>query len=209
MAGENPIADQFHQMYYNSHVWLNTFWLGVPIQKCPLDLWIYQEIIFELRPDVIVETGTADGGSAFYLASLCKLIRKGRVISIDIASQPNKPRSRRIKYLTGSSTSEEIYHRVKKMIKPGEKVMVLLDSNHTFDHVLTEMRLYSPLVTPGQYLVVEDTNINGHPVLPGWGPGPMEAVQFFVNENRNFSIDKAREKLFVTFFPKGFLIRTG
>ncbi|HEX3047076.1 MAG TPA: CmcI family methyltransferase [Bacillota bacterium] len=209
MAGENPIADQFHQMYYNSLVWQNTSWLGIPIQKLPLDLWIYQEIIFELRPDVIVEAGTADGGSAFYLASLCEFVGNGKVISIDINPHPNRPQHHRINYLTGSSTSEEIYHTVRRMIKPGEQVMVILDSDHTFNHVLTEIRLYSPLVTPGQYLVVEDTNINGHPVLPGWGPGPMEAVQQFLIENQSFMIDKAREKLFVTFFPDGFLKRIG
>ncbi|MCL6591666.1 MAG: cephalosporin hydroxylase family protein [Firmicutes bacterium] len=207
MAGENPIADQFHQMYYNSHVWLNTYWLGIPVQKCPLDLWIYQEIIFESRPDVIIEAGTMNGGGTLYLATLCELVQKGRVISIDIAPQPGLPKHHRIGYLTGSSISGDIYHKVRGMIHPGEQVMVILDSGHHFEHVLTEMRLYSGLVTPGQYLVVEDTNINGHPVLPEFGPGPMEALQHFLAENNQFMVDKSREKFFVTFFPNGFLKR--
>jgi cephalosporin hydroxylase len=205
MAGENPIVDQFHQLYYNSHIWLNTFWRGVPVQKCPLDLWIYQEILHELQPDVIIECGTADGGSAYYLASICDLLGRGRIISIDIGAHPARPQHPRVTYLTGSSVSEVIYQTVRNSIQPGEKVMVILDSDHHFGHVLNELRIYALLVTPGSYMIVEDTNINNHPVFPEYGPGPMEAVQQFLAENNGFVIDQSREKLLLTFFPNGFL----
>lgn len=204
MAEKHPIADQFHQLYYDSGIWLNTFWLGVPIQKCPLDLWIYQEIIYEVKPDLIIESGTADGGSAYYLASLCDMVQKGRVVTIDIAAKA-RPQHPRITYLTGSSVSAEIYNAVRDSIKPGEQVMVILDSDHSYGHVLNELRIYALLVTAGSYLIVEDTNINGNPVFPGFGPGPMEALQQFLAENKEFVVDKSREKFFVTFFPDGFL----
>ncbi len=202
--GDNPISDQFHQLYYDSLTWLNTFWMGVPIQKCPLDLWIYQEMIFELRPDVIVESGTADGGSAYYLASLCDLVQNGRILTIDITPK-TRPQHPRITYLTGSSVSPEIYNNVRNSIKPHERVMVILDSDHSFGHVLNELRIYALLVTAGSYMVLEDTNINGHPVYPNFGPGPMEALQQFLAENKGFTVDKSREKFFMTFFPNGFL----
>ncbi len=200
----STIADQFHQQYYDSGVWMNTTWLGVPVQKLPLDLWIYQEIMNELKPDLIIECGTADGGSAYYLASLCDLVRNGRIISIDILAKP-RPQHPRITYLTGSSVSAEIQTAVRNAIKPGERVMVILDSDHSLEHVLNELRAYAPLVTSGSYLIVEDTNINGHPVLPQFGPGPMEALQQFLAENKDFQVDLSREKFFVTFFPNGFL----
>jgi len=156
----------FHELYYNSRerTWFNTFWLGTLSQKCPLDLWIYQEIIYELKPDIIIECGTANGGTALFLASICDLVNKGKVITIDIKKIKNRPTHRRITYLIGSSTSWKIVARIKKLIKTHEKVIVILDSDHNKEYVLKEMRIYSKFVTRKSYLIVEDTNINGHPV---------------------------------------------
>lgn len=201
-----PVASVFHFVYYHnaSETWKNTSWLGTPTQKIPLDLWIYQEIIHETRPDVIVEAGTFMGGSALFLASMCDLIDRGRVISIDIQDL-KPPRHKRIRYLLGSSTSPEIVREVRSLISPGEKVMVVLDSDHTKQHVLNELRSYSDLVTKGNYLIVEDTAINGHPVAPQFGPGPMEAVREFLKDNRDFTVDQSREKLLVSSNPSGYL----
>lgn len=203
--------DGFHRLYYESAesggTWKKTYWLGVPTRKCPLDLWIYQEILHEVRPDIIVETGTRWGGSALFLASLCDVLGHGRVITIDIEVPGERPSHDRITYLLGSSTSPQIVEEVSNNIRPGHRVMVCLDSDHAMDHVLTEMRTYGTLVSPGSYLIVEDTNINGHPVAPGWGPGPMEAVQEFLKETREFVVDESREKLLLTFNPKGYLRR--
>ena len=199
----------FHEVLYDSAetTWRNTFWLGVPTQKTPLDMWTYQEIIYETRPDVLIEAGTADGGSAYYFASIFDLVGRGRVITIDIEDSPKRPKHNRIKYVLGSSTAPEIVEQVKGLIAPGERVMVSLDSNHTKAHVAQELKIYSDLVTLGCYLVVEDTNINGHPVYWTFGPGPMEALREFLSADRRYVSDRSREKFGVTFFPEGWLKR--
>lgn len=209
---EKSIVSQFHKLYYDAHIfgktWCNTFWLGIPTLKCPLDLWIYQEIIFEVKPDVIIECGTAHGGSALFLASVCDLVGNGKVITIDIEDKKGRPKHNRIKYLLGSSTSKEIVRKVRSLVKNGDKVMVVLDSDHHKEHVLNELRIYSNFVTKGSYIIVEDTNINGHPVYPEFGPGPMEAVEEFLREkNKDFVVDKTKEKFYLTFNPKGYLKR--
>lgn len=199
------IVDPFHTLYYDSKVWTETTWFGVRTQKCPVDLWIYQEIIYELRPDVIIETGTLNGGSALFLASLCDLLKKGKVITIDISNKKARPRHPRIQYLLGSSISEGVVEGVSRMLHPKDIVMVILDSDHSKNHVLHELRTYSRFVTRGSYLIVEDTNIDGHPVYPEFGPGPMEAVEEFLKETNEFVVDSGRERLYLTFNPRGYL----
>jgi cephalosporin hydroxylase len=203
------IIDHFHRLYYESgdQTWKNTFWLGIQTEKCPLDLWIYQEIIFEIRPDVIIESGTYNGGSALFLASLCDLMGKGQMISIDIERKENRPKHDRIIYLLGSSTSKEITEAIQNFIRNNDQVLVILDSDHNKDHVLRELEIYSQFVTKGSYIIVEDTNINGHPVDPEFGPGPREAVEEFLEKNNNFIIDGSREKFYLTFDPGGYLKR--
>jgi len=199
------ITEQFHEQYYDSGVWRNTFWLGVETLKCPLDLWIYQEIIFDLRPRYIIECGTAAGGSALYLASLCDLLGDGEVITIDVEERAGRPSHRRIKYLHGSSVDQEVVDEVKALIKDAGPVMVILDSDHRREHVLNELHIYSEIVTAESYLIVEDTNVNGHPVFQLHGAGPMEAVEQFLRETDDFVADREREKFFLTFNPKGYL----
>jgi cephalosporin hydroxylase len=183
--------------------------LGIPAQKCPLDLWVYQEIIFEVRPDCIIECGTFAGGSALFLASVCDAVKRGTIITIDVEARESRPKHKRIKYLLGSSTSTEIVDKVSTSIKNRDSVMVILDSDHSKDHVLNELRIYSKFVTGGSYLIVEDTNINGHPVSPEFGPGPMEAVREFLSENKDFVLDRSRAKFYMSFNPDGWLRRVG
>jgi len=201
------IVAQFHQFYYDSLVWEKTSWLGVPIKKCPLDLMIYQEIIFESKPDTIIECGTASGGSALFLASICDLHGNGKIITIDIDDVKGRPKHKRINYVIGSSTSKETVGCIEKFIDDKDKVMVILDSDHRKNHVIKELRIYSRYVSKGYYLIVEDSNINGHPVLKVFGPGPMEAIDEFLVENANFVVDTSREKFYLTFNPKGYLKR--
>ncbi|OIO42521.1 cephalosporin hydroxylase [Candidatus Pacearchaeota archaeon CG1_02_39_14] len=206
---EKDIVKKFHRLYFDSHrfgkTWGDTFWLGAVTKKCPLDMWVYQEIIHELRPDVIVECGTALGGSALFMATICDLIGNGKIVTIDTKKTPNLPKHKRIKYLVGSSTSKEVLNQVKDMIKKRDKVMVILDSAHNRDHVFNELQLYNNLVTKGSYLIVEDTQLNGHPVYPKYGPGPMEALNDFLKVNNDFMIDKSKEKFYMTFNPRGYL----
>lgn len=201
------VVNSFTKLYYHSRprIWNNTFWFGVPIGKCPPDLWIYQEIMFETRPDVIIECGTGIGGSALYLAQHCDLMGNGRIITIDIAEQPNRPDHERITYITGSSIAPQTLQRIKELIISTDKVLVILDSDHSKNHVLQELNSYSELVTLGSYIIVEDTIIGGHPVKPHRKPGPMEAVKEFIKTNENFIIDKSREKFYLTFNRNGYL----
>lgn len=207
---ERDIVRRFHRLYYyaRERTWKdNTFWLNVPVAKCPLDLWVYQEIICEIKPDIIIEAGTAHGGSALFLASMCDLVKVGRIVTIDTRELPGRPQHERIKYLVGSSVADEIVEEVSSFIKPDERVMVILDSDHSAPHVLRELEIYSRLVTTGSYLIVEDTNLNGHPVLPRYGAGPQEAVERFISKRTDFVVDRRREKFFMTFNPKGYLRR--
>ena len=205
---ELAIVRRFHQIYHDTghRTWLNTYWLGVPTLKCPLDLWVYQEIIYGLRPDAIIECGTASGGSALYLASILDIVGNGEVITVDLLDAAGKPQHLRVKYLVGSSTSEDTVTSVARLVDGKRTVMVILDSDHHKDHVLNELRIYSRFVTKGSYLIVEDTVI-GHPVMQGFGEGPMEAVAQFLGENGDFSVDRDREKFYLTFNPRGYLVR--
>ena len=196
-------------MYYDSALYLRTTWLGVPIQKNPFDLWVFQEILHETRPDILVETGTAHGGSALWFASMFDLLDRGRILTIDITEPGSRPQHPRILYLHGSSTAPETVRHVKSLISQADRVMVTLDSDHSRDHVLEELRIYSKLVTPGCYLIVEDSNINGHPVLPDFGPGPMEALEDFLAEDSSFVVDRFREKFLLSFNPRGCLRKKG
>ena len=202
----NDCVKSFHHHYFDSEVWLDTYWFGHRVLKCPLDLFNYQEILFNVKPDVIIECGTNAGGSALFLAHMCDLLGKGKVITIDI-EEMERPEHGRITYLIGDTTSSEIVNKVKEFISPADVVLVILDSDHTAPHVLNEMRLYNKLVTVGSYMIVEDTIIGGNPVAPIWAPGPMGAVQQFLTENDQFIVDESRHKFHLTFNPNGYLLR--
>ena len=203
------LIDDFHRLYYETGeaggTWKDTRFLGVATWKSPLDLWVYQELLWELRPGLIVETGTAHGGSALYLATLCDIIGRGEVVSIDIGEWPDRPAHPRLTYVVASSTDPQVVAQVAERARTAGTVLVVLDSDHSRDHVLAELRAYAPLVTGGSYLVVEDTNVNGHPVYEAFGPGPMEAVQDFLKERDDFEVDRSREKFLLTFNPGGWL----
>jgi len=209
---EKKILDIYHNLYYDARLFGgthgDTYWLGSPIYKCPNDLICYQEIIYETKPDVIIETGTMDGGSALFLATMCDLVGGGRVITIDIAFREGQPNHPKLTYVLGSSVAKEIVANVTESIRPSDRVMVILDSDHRKHHVLEEMQIWSKIVSPGCYMIVEDTNMNGHPVAPEFGPGPMEAVDEFLRDNNGFEIDEKREKFLLTFNPRGYLRKT-
>lgn len=205
----SKIPEKFHALYYgrSRRTWESTRWFGHRMLKCPFDLWMYQELIYRLKPDLIIETGTFEGASAYYYASLFDLIGQGEILTIDVDILPNRPEHPRINYLTGSSTADEVLGQVAARAAAKPTVMVILDSDHTEPHVRRELDLYSPFVTPESYLVVEDTNVNGHPVFPSFGPGPMEAVQDFLSTTDDFEADPDMERHLVSFNPSGWLRR--
>jgi len=168
-------------------------------------MWIYQELIWKLKPDYIIEAGTYKGGSALYYAQLFDLQNKGEVITIDVMSHPNLPEHPRITYLSGSSSDQSIFEKVQTIVGENKNIMVVLDSDHSRDHVLKEMHLWNSLVSIDNYMIVEDSNINGFPVRPDFGPGPMEAIDEFLATNNNFYIDSTQEKFLMTQNPRGYL----
>ncbi len=208
-AGERTATAWFHRFYYAAmdRTWEDTRWLGHRIQKFPGDVWVYQEILAELRPDWIIETGTNYGGSAYYLASICDLLGHGQVVTVDVDAKPHLPQHERITYVQGSSTAPEVLGRLREMTAGAATVLVVLDSDHSYEHVSDELRALNELVTLGSYLIVEDTNIAGHPVVRGLARGPYEATQEFLAANPHFELDLAREKFMMTFNPGGYLKR--
>ena len=220
---EDYTTSLFKIIYQQSNVWNgSTRWMGFPICKPPTDLWTIQEIIFDTAPTLIIETGTWYGGNALYMAIISDCMEvyglDGKIISIDIENPYDeksttslRPRHHRIEYLFGSSIDNEIVEKVKSKIRPEDKVMVMLDSDHSKSHVIEELKIYSKLVTPKMYLIVDDTNLNGNPVVVMddkfviQGEGPNEALQEFMETNNDFEVDKSREKFLLTFNPGGFL----
>jgi len=202
------ISQAFCQLYLDSGAWARATWLGTQILKCPLDLWIYQEILCRTRPDVIVETGTWSGGSALYLASICDLLGTGRVITIDIEARPGRPQHPRVTYVTGSSVDAQVVGRIRGEIGAEESTMVVLDSDHSREHVLAELRAYAPLVGDGCYMIVEDTAA-AEVARPIPGSDPLGGVREFLAENPAFAADEDCEKFLMTWNPGGYLRRIG
>lgn len=202
--------------YNYSYQWT---WLGLPIIQMPPDIVATQEVVWATRPTVIVEAGVARGGSLILLASLLQLIGHGKVIGIDIDIRPhNRTRieehslSHRIDLIEGSSTAPDVVEAVRGRIGPEDRVMVILDSNHTHEHVLDELRLYAPLVTTGQYLIVADTVVEDIPPQTHrprpWGPGnnPKTALEAYRKESDRFETDAYIDnKLLQTSSPSGYL----
>ena len=207
----DAITTQVNRLYYHvsASTWKDTFYRGVPVYKCPTDMWVYQELIHDLRPGLVVETGTFRGGSGLFIADRLEENGHGEVVTVDITSRPEQPHHPRLTYLVGSSTSPGVLAEVRRRLPTdGSPVLVILDSDHSQSHVAEELRAYSPLVTEGSYLVVEDTNVNGHPVAPQHGPGPWEAVHDFLADTDAFEVDRRAERYYLTQNPSGYLRRT-
>jgi len=200
----------------------NFSWMGRPIIQYPQDLIAMQEIIWDLKPDLMIETGIAHGGSLIYYASILELIGKGEVLGIDIDIREHNrieiekhPMFKRIKMLQGSSVDPNIIEQVNKYAKGKETILVSLDSNHTQAHVLQELRYYSPLVTTGSYIVVFDTIVEHLPEgyfdqKRPWGisNNPKTAVNEFLKNNNDFIQDSEIDnKLLISVAPGGYLKR--
>lgn len=203
----------------------NFFWLGIPVIQIPQDLQALQEMIWEVKPDLIIETGIAWGGTLIYSASMlaileaCNSIENGHVLGIDIEIRPHNkealmahPLSHKITMLEGSSIDEKIIEQVKSFAKNYKRIMVCLDSDHTHDHVLAELEAYATCVSVGSYCMVGDTIIEDAPkeMLSNrpWGKGnnPKTAVWEYLKRTDCFEIDKTIEqKLLITGSPDGFL----
>ena len=194
-------------------------WLGIPLIQLPEDIIMMQELIFIVKPDIVIESGIAHGGSLIFYSSLLELLSNGKVIGVDIEIRKHNreaieshPMSKRIILIEGSSTDPAIIKKVEEQIDPGSTVLICLDSNHTKAHVLEELKAYSDFVTSGSYIVVFDTIMPDLVGVPGsqksWDKdNPLEAIKEFLKTNSNFEIDTEYNKLFVSSCPNGFLRR--
>ncbi len=211
----------------NKHVYSFT-WMGRPVIQLPEDMLRIQELIYSIKPDVIIETGVAHGGALIFYASLCKIMERGRVIGVDIEIRPHNRKAIEahelfslITLIEGNSIDEAVVSDVKSLVRPGEKVLLLLDSRHTKDHVLAELEAYSPLVNVGSYIVAMDgimEQLAGAPrTQPDWTwNNPKRAALEFVERNADFVIEEpaflfnegnVSER--VTYWPCGFIKRVG
>lgn len=212
-----------------SHLWLksgwaskysyNFSWMGRSIIQLPEDLMMIQEVIHRVRPDVIIETGVAHGGTSVFYASLFEVLGHGRVISIDIEIRPHNrkaleehPLKKRITLIERSSTEPETLKEVQRLIHSQEKVMAVLDSNHSKKHVLKELELYSSLIKSGSYIVAADGSMEDLHDVPGGNPewvtdNPRAAVHEFLLSHPEFEIDSEPTRLGITYWRDAYLRR--
>ncbi len=200
-ASFRALSDLWLKVGWNQKYTYTFTWLGRPIIQLPEDMIRYQEAVARLKPDVIIETGVAHGGSAIYSASLCRLLNKGRVIAIDIEIREHNRRAIEshalaglVTLVEGSSTSKDVIDTIKSQIRPGETVLVVLDSNHSHAHVRDELDAYAPFVTPGSYIVATDGIMRDLTDVPRGSPkwdhdNPAQAARDFVAANPAFVIE--------------------
>lgn len=195
------LSDLWVKVGWNQKYSYGFSWLGVPIIQLPEDMIRYQEAVFSLKPDVIIETGVAHGGSAIFSASLCQLIGKGRVIAVDIEIRPHNreriethPFAHLITLIEGSSTAPEIVEQVRSVVKPGDKVLVVLDSDHSYAHVMNELKAYAPMVSEGSWIIATDGVMQSLTEAPRGKPewdedNPAKAARDFAAANPQFAIE--------------------
>ena len=215
------LARQWTKTMWNASLWKQVRWLGVPVLQWPTDLILMQELIAELRPRMIVETGLYLGGTAVYYASLLHLLGiEGRVISIDIEIHPEarrnidgSPYRDRIRLIEGDSKSDAVHAELQRQLAGESNVLVCLDSDHSYAHTLGELRAFAGYIPVGGYMVLFDTICEDLADTPNGDPAwkqdnPMAALRQFLSENPNFSTDQRFGKYLVSFAPQGFLKRT-
>ena len=194
--------------YQEELVFTRVTWMGTIARKMVLDAWVYQQILFEVKPDFVIEIGNAEGGSTKFLANMLDLLGHGEVIAIDIDHSLFQVSHPRIHLITGDSLAPETLDRAAK-IAVGGRGLVIHDGDHSRGHVLGDLRAYAPFVAPGSYFIVEDTIMDLFRAGDGLGTvdGPLEAVEQFVNEDSRFQIDAGREFFVLTYNPRGYLKR--
>jgi cephalosporin hydroxylase len=194
--------------YQKEVVFDKVTWMGLTARKLVLDAWVYQQILFETRPEIVIEIGNAEGGSTRFLANMLDLVGGGEVIAVDIDHSLFQGHHPRISLVTGDSAAPDTLARVQKLAR-GRQGMVIHDGDHTREHVLADLHAYAEFVRPGCYFIVEDTIIDLFRAGDGLGGvnGPLGAVEQFVGEDLRFRIDEGREFFLLTYNPRGYLKR--
>ena len=217
--GYQVLANLFTRSGWQQRVSYEPTWLGIPIIQTPEDIVMMQELLWKVRPDVVIECGVAHGGAIVLYASILELLGKGHVIGVDVEIRKynrialqSHPLSKRYTLIEGSSIEDATLDQVRSHIQPDDTVLVTLDSNHTKAHVAGELAMYAPLVTPNSYVVVFDGVMQVLTDAPGGNPtwdedNPWQAIEDFLAENDEFEIDPYYNRLKVTHCPGGFLRR--
>lgn len=212
MTDAQAIWDAYHHWFYASNVWYGLTYRGVPILKNPLDLWNYGELIHARRPRLIVELGTHAGGCALWLADQLRVANiPGQVLTVDVSDTHLSPlvvETPGLRFLRASSTSPQAREIIGLARRKDGPALFVLDSAHTAAHVLDELVMLRPIARPGDVVLVEDGNVNGHPVYPDHGPGPTEAIAEY---RERYPTDYApldiEQRFGFTFAPGGYLER--
>jgi cephalosporin hydroxylase len=202
----DALKETLVETYWRGLSWQHSTWLGQPVAAAPTDLVVYQEIIASVRPDWIIETGTFGGGRALFFASICDLLGHGRVVSVG-NDELARPEHARVDYVVAPPHEPAAAEAVRAIVGDDPNALVLLGSRNGTPRLVNEFEMYAPLVRIGSYVIVENTIVNGHPVWPGYGPGPAEALRRILPEHGEFVQDTAWEKHALTFNPGGFLRR--
>lgn len=209
----HPIALDYLKWYHETNIWKNVSYRGIRTLKLPSDMWNYQEILHEHRIEWVIETGSRHGGSAVFFADLLRNAnQRGKVFSIDYDPEldPRVLTDNKVEFITGDSADPAIVERVMNSL-PADRgtIFLILDSDHSAKHVKRELDIWVPRLRAGDYVLVEDTVVNGHPVRPDHGPGPMEAIRAYIAENPDMLMaDKTRETKFgATFAREGYYIK--
>ncbi|HLY62947.1 MAG TPA: CmcI family methyltransferase [Terriglobia bacterium] len=194
--------------YQTDIVFTEVSWMGVTARKMVLDAWVYQQMIYELRPEIIIEIGNAEGGSTKFLANMLDLVEAGEVIAVDIDHSIFQGHHPRVNLVTGDSLAPETLARVEALAR-GRQGLVIHDGDHSHPHTLKDLRAYAQFVRLGSYYIVEDTISDLFRAGDGIGNvnGPLCAVEEFIREDPRFQIDQSREQFVLTFNPRGFLKR--
>lgn len=194
---KNEIIKNFHDLYYGSYVWANDMkYKGIPLEKMPLDLWIFQDIIYDVKPDLIIELGSCFGGSATWMGDICETFGHGHILTFEITKSVIAPPHPRVDFVRTNCLIGVAIHKVREAIhKYGNKVLVIDDGAHDRHSVSRALELYSPFVSKGSYFIVEDTNVTE----------AKEAIEEFLPRHPEYEIDKHCHKFFLTFNPNGYL----
>lgn len=198
----------FEQLVSKTGNFSGIIWLGKPIWQNILDLWVIQETIWEVQPELLIECGTYRGGSAYYYAQLFDLMGKGKIITIDIEKMHDLTHPR-IEFIIGSSLSDFVVDKVRETISSVHgPVMVILDSDHSTSHVSKELELYAPFVTPNSFILAQDGIIDVLPIFRSGRPGPLPAIKDFLKRHPEFEVDIERSQRFlISHHPMGWLRR--
>jgi cephalosporin hydroxylase len=201
----DDLRNLFIEAFWKTLAWQHSTWLGSPTPNAPTDLYLYQELVTQVAPDVIIVVGTGGDGRALFLAAVCDAAGRGRVVAVDAQPRDDRPQHARLTYVAAEPSGRDARDAIG--VAAGEQVLIVLGGYASRPETVAQFNRYADLVGPGSYVIVEGTAVHGHPVWPGFGPGPHEAVDEILAKHGDFVRDASVEKYGLTLNPGGYLKR--